>query len=123
MSPFSDTLHPSVTVNTLLIVHHASTIVRIDSLHMARHNATMSSHFFMLELNEAFWTLLGDGFFVAEDEQRCVPYEDPIDVFETAPSGFGVEKINFRGLLLVLVMDGKSLPMGMKEKLNTVQMM
>jgi hypothetical protein len=90
---------------------------------MAGYNTTMPSDFLMLKLNEAFRTPLGDGFFVAEDEQRCVPCEYAVDVFETASSCLGVEEIHFRGLVLVSEAEWKPLPMGTKEKLSTVQIM
>jgi hypothetical protein len=49
-------------------------------------------------LNEALWMLFGDGFFVAEDEQWCMPDEYAIHVFECAACGFGVEEIYLKML-------------------------
>ena len=45
---------------------------------------------------------LGDGFFVAEDEQWCMTDEYAIDVFERATCGFGVEEIYLK------ILDGSN---------------
>jgi hypothetical protein len=58
----------------------------------------MSSHFLVLQLNEALRSLLGNGFFVAENKQRCFADKDAVNVFECSPCGFGVEEVYCRNL-------------------------
>lgn len=81
-------------------------IILICKLHMRRHHTTMSPDFFVLQLNESLWTLLGNSFFVAEDKQWCMPDEYAIDIFECATCGFGIEEINLKMLNVMVWGEG-----------------
>jgi hypothetical protein len=82
---------PITTILLLLI--HTTPIICIRSIHMRWHHAAMSSHFLVLQLNEALRSLLGNGFFVAENKQRCFADENAVNVFECSARGFRVEEI------------------------------
>ncbi len=57
---------------------------------MRRDNTAIPPDLILFVLDEAFWSLLRNGFFVAENEQRRRALEDAVDVFEGAACGFGV---------------------------------
>ena len=90
-----DGLLTLVSINTLLVVHHAVPIPRIRRLHMRRNHTAMSPHFFVLKLDEPFRSFLRDCLLIAEDQKRRIANKDTVNVLETSTGGFGVEEVYF----------------------------
>jgi hypothetical protein len=94
--------------------------------HITRNDTAMPPNLLLLHLRVLFGSTRGNGFFVAEHEQRRVAVEEAVDVFEAAAGGFGVQEVDWRREVLVWVFGSErwvELPIGIKEKLKTTQMM
>lgn len=95
----------------------------IRCLHIARNHTAVSADLFFFALDILLWSVRSNGFFVAEDEQGCVAGEVPVEIFEGSACGFGVEEVDFVNVRTVVGGGEVHLPIGMKAKLKTHQMM
>ena len=67
---------------------------RIRCRNIPRNNTAIPPNLLLLHLHVLLGAPRGNGFFVAEHEQRCVAVEKAVDVFETAAGGFGVQEVD-----------------------------
>jgi hypothetical protein len=61
---------------------------------ITRNNTAMPPNLLLLHLHVLFGSTRGNGFFVAEHEQRRFAVEEAVDVFEAAAGGFGVQEVD-----------------------------